>query len=166
MLSHFYSPHFGHLFSTYLYSLLLGYSFHYKMLFNIASDILNVIERNKCWVPRIDIQAMPANGSPGLHNLTDYMCPKIFIPDPTFPKNASLRILGYTGHAAEEDVKKYVVSQALLGGSNLSCSQSYSNEYRKKTWAKSRGLYISLIFYKFDIHFYLNHKKSSFYFMF
>jgi hypothetical protein len=100
------------------------------MLFNVASAILGEI--NSCqWIPEIWVQALPANGLPGRVNLVDYIAPKMFIPDPSFPIDASLRIIGFQGDNAEDEIANYIIKQAMVGGTELKRSQGYSNKYQK-----------------------------------
>jgi len=110
------------------------------MLFSIASDLIAQLDKSKTWTPKIMINSLPANGFPGQHDIVTYMNPKLFVPDLAFPTNTSLRFLDFYGKDSEESLKKHLINQALLGGTDLSCSQSYSNKYKTEDNAHLRRI--------------------------
>ena len=105
------------------------------MRFNIAAGLLDGIKACESWRAEIQVLAQPPNSpKPVICDLVDYICPNpaYFVPDPNFPKDASIRFVDFKGIEKEKDLVRYLVKQAAQGGTDLSVTQSYSNEYKNQ----------------------------------
>ena len=127
------------------------------MLFNIASNLLDRVEAEESWRPTIMVNAqLPWSPNPCLVDMVDYISTQniSIIPDPSFPKGASLRFAEFNrGIDDEGNIKKYLVKQASYGGTDLSITQSYVNEYNHHS--EKRGYVevertINCLFYNFN----------------
>lgn len=102
------------------------------MRFNIATSLLEGIKGCETWRAEIMVHAQPPNGhQPVMCDLVDYICPNpaFFVPDPNYPKDAFIR---FVETEKEKDLIRYLIKQALQGGTDLSVSQSYNNEYKNQ----------------------------------
>jgi len=115
------------------------------MRFNIAANLLDGIKSCETWRAEIKVNAQPPN-SPGpvICDLVDYICPNpaLFVPDPEYPKDASIRFTDFKGLEKEKDLVKYLVKQALQAGTDLSVTQGYSNEYKTEQCAQKDVRYV------------------------
>lgn len=103
------------------------------MRFNIAAGLIEGIKACETWQPEIEVHAqLPNNPRPVLCNLVEYICPNPinFFPDPNYPKDSSIRFIDFKGVEKEKDLERYLVEQALQGGTDLSIAQSYNNQYK------------------------------------
>ena len=103
------------------------------MRFNIAANLIDGIKTCETWKPVIKVNAQPPN-SPNsiICDLVKYIRPNIslFVPDPIFPNNASLRFVDFQGLDQGTVLVKYLSDKAKEGDTNLTVSHSSNNEYK------------------------------------
>ena len=92
----------------------------------MAKSILEQVTQCETWTPEIKVCVEPERGTVGEYNLSDYICAELHIPDPSFPHEA-FRCNGFQGKEAEKNIKRYIVQQALEGGSSLKATSCNIN---------------------------------------